>query len=185
MATRAQPLSPDARRASIVAATLPLLKQHGRSITTAMIAQAAGVAEGTLFRAFPDKEALLHETMCFAFDPAPTLQQLASIDRALPLREKLIQAVSILSARVREVWSLVQLFDLKLPAKPEKRPSDEAIRIHLESLLADHADELRVDPHTAMRALRAFAFAATHPRISDEPFTAEETVDLLVKGIGT
>ncbi|HEY0253468.1 MAG TPA: TetR/AcrR family transcriptional regulator [Kofleriaceae bacterium] len=184
MATRAQPLSPDARRASIVAATLPLLKKHGPSLTTAMIAVAAGVAEGTLFRAFTDKDEIIQETIKSAFDPSPTLQQLAAIDRAGSLREKLVAAVFILEQRVKHVWELVQILDLKLPAKPEKRPSDQVIRDQLEELMTGHEHELRVDKHTAMRALRAFAFAATHPRISDEPFTTEETVALLLEGIG-
>jgi len=54
--TRAAPLSPDARRASIIAATLPVLRMRGREVTMSQIALAAGVSEGTLFRVFPDKK---------------------------------------------------------------------------------------------------------------------------------
>lgn len=42
----------DERRAAIVDATLPLLELHGPAITTRQIAEAADVAEGTIFRAF-------------------------------------------------------------------------------------------------------------------------------------
>ena len=66
---RAAPLSPDARRASIIAATLPLLRMYGREVTTSQIALAAGVAEGTLFRVFPDKETLITAAVASVFDP--------------------------------------------------------------------------------------------------------------------
>ncbi|MCU1430433.1 MAG: DNA-binding transcriptional regulator, AcrR family, partial [Actinomycetia bacterium] len=36
----------------IVAATLPLLLEHGDRVTSRQIAEAAGIAEGTIFRAF-------------------------------------------------------------------------------------------------------------------------------------
>ena len=57
--TRATALPPSERRAEIIAATLPLLLAHGASVTTRQIAEAAGIAEGTIFRVFPDKESLI------------------------------------------------------------------------------------------------------------------------------
>nr|WP_284286883.1 helix-turn-helix domain-containing protein [Angustibacter aerolatus] len=53
---RATPLSPDERRRHLVDATLPLLVQHGRAVSTRQIARAAGVAEGTIFRVFDSKD---------------------------------------------------------------------------------------------------------------------------------
>jgi len=185
MATRATPLSPDARRASIIAATLPLLRAHGPTVTTAQIAFAAGVAEGTLFRAFPDKDALIHATICSAFDPAPTEQKLAAIDRSGTLREQLVVAVEILKARVEQVWQLISTFNLQMPPKRDDIHTDAGIRAQLEALFVPHAAELRVDPNYAMRVMRSLTFAGTHPRISDnQPFTANEIVTILLEGIG-
>ena len=57
--TRARPMPVDERRAAIARATLPLIAAHGHEVTTRQIADAAGVAEGTLFRVFDDKEAMI------------------------------------------------------------------------------------------------------------------------------
>ena len=57
--SRARPLPPDERRRAIVAATRPLLIEHGAGFTTAQVARAASIAEGTIFRVFASKQELL------------------------------------------------------------------------------------------------------------------------------
>ena len=49
-------MAPEARREMIVDAALPLILEHGERVTTRQIADAAGIAEGTIFRAFADKD---------------------------------------------------------------------------------------------------------------------------------
>jgi AcrR family transcriptional regulator len=56
---RASALPPGERRSMIVQATLPLLLEHGEMVTTRQIADAAGIAEGTIFRVFADKDELI------------------------------------------------------------------------------------------------------------------------------
>lgn len=183
---RAAPLSPEARRASIIAATLPLLRLHGRAVTTSQIAMAAGVAEGTLFRVFPDKEALIEATMASAFDPAPTEAELARIDPALPLRDKLIAAAEIMSRRIEQIWQLISV--MRLPAPPMQRTpppaaDDTRMRGLLAALFEPHRDEIRCEPEEAARLLRALSFAGSHPRMTDQPLTAHQIVSLLLDGI--
>ena len=182
---RAAPLSPDARRASIVSATLPLLRLYGRAVTTSQIAMAAGVAEGTLFRVFPDKDALIDAAITSAFDPKSSEAELARIDRSLDLRGKLVAAVEIMQQRVSHIWQLIAMLQLPAPA-PTRTPAtidETGVRAQLALLFEPHRDELRVEPVQAARLLRALAFAGTHPRMTDQPLTPHEVVTLLLDGI--
>lgn len=191
---RAAPLAPEARRASIVAATLPLLRLHGRAVTTAQIALAAGVAEGTLFRVFADKEALIGAVVESVFDPAPTERELAAIDRSLSLRETLVTAVEILQQRVERVWQLMAMLGMnagqpdhkaQLAAGKMIAEADDRMRAMIAALFAAHRHEIRTEPEHAARVLRALTFACTHPRISDTKLTPGEIVTILLEGIGT
>src|SRR5579885_3895728 len=104
---RARPLSPDARRQALIAATLPLIRKCGTDVSTRRIAQAAGVAEGTIFRVFPDKESLVQTAIAAAFDPAPVIAALARLDRSLALEPRLIEIVKIVQAWVGTVIDLM------------------------------------------------------------------------------
>ena len=65
---RAEALPADERRAMIVEAMLPLLLEHGEMVTTRQIAEAAGIAEGTIFRVFADKDELIAAVVEHAAD---------------------------------------------------------------------------------------------------------------------
>src|SRR5215213_7383969 len=87
---RAAALPSEERRSTIVAATLPLFLEHGAAITTHEIAHAAGIAEGTIFRVFPDKTALLDAVIEAALDPAPTNAAIEAIEADLPFETRLV-----------------------------------------------------------------------------------------------
>ena len=63
-------MAPDDRRRAIVDAVVPLLLAHGDDVTTKQIADAAGIAEGTIFRVFPDKPALLMAAAAETMNPS-------------------------------------------------------------------------------------------------------------------
>lgn len=184
VARRAAPLPPDVRRASIIAAALPLLRIHGKAVTTAQIAMAAGIAEGTLFRVFPDKETLIQAAVCTAFDPAPTERELAAIDLGLELRARLIAAVEILQRRVESIWQLMAILGIAPPTDVPRRPPADRTLQQIADMFAPHRAELRCEPAQAARLLRMMAFAGTHPKISDGlPLTAAEIVAVVLDGI--
>ena len=104
--SRATPMPPDERRAALIAATEPLLEQFGRDVSTRQIAQAACVAEGTIFRVFATKEALIDAVLEEVFDVQRTCDELAAIDRSLDLEARMVAAVGVLQARLRKVFAL-------------------------------------------------------------------------------
>src|SRR5437763_1994285 len=105
-AKRASALPPDERRSMIVRATLPLLLENGEMVTSRQIADAAGIAEGTIFRVFADKDALIAAVIDAALDTEPLERALASIDLALPFEKALAAAIDLLQQRVVDVWRL-------------------------------------------------------------------------------
>ena len=58
----------DQRRASIIAATRPLLAEHGLDLTTRQVAEATGIAEGTIFRHFTSKDELISAVIADSLD---------------------------------------------------------------------------------------------------------------------
>ena len=73
---RAAPLPPDERRAAILLAVRPVLLERGAAVTSRELAEAAGVAEGTLFRVFTDKVTLVREAVMAAVDPADAIPEI-------------------------------------------------------------------------------------------------------------
>lgn len=188
--TRAAPLPPEMRRAAIIDAAIPLLRHSGPSVTTKQIADAAGIAEGTLFRVFDDKDELIRAAVAQVLDQGPTIDELRSIDLGLPLRQRLRAAVVVITDRLDAVWEL--MFAMRMMSQPDHaaRPThiaehaDSALPDALSALIAPDAEQLRVTPAQTARLLRLVTFAGSHPRITDaNPLTADEIVDLLLDGL--
>jgi AcrR family transcriptional regulator len=181
---RAAALPASERRAEIVAATLPLVLAHGAAVTTRQIAEAAGIAEGTIFRVFPDKESLIEAVVESAFDSASTDAALIAIDPALPLEERLVAAVEILRRRVADLWQLrtaLGMMQLASGAAERHRAPDLAA---LASVIAPDHDRIRRDPLEAAHLLRGLTIASTHPAlILDEPLASDEIVSLFLDGV--
>lgn len=164
---RARPLAPDDRRDAILDAVVPLLREHGRDVSTRQLADAAGVAEGTLFRAFGDKDSLLEAAIERIFDPAPLWAALRVIDVDLALEAKLAQVLDRLHSHFRAVFAAVMALGIR-----ERRPAlraefDRALSAILIDLLAPHRAALAVSPEVVADYIRLVAFASSHPLSPD------------------
>lgn len=186
MPPRAKPLSPDDRRAALVAATVPLLTEHGRSLTTRQIADAAGIAEGTIFRVFDSKDDLVTAAVEKALDMEPFLADLQSIDLDQDLRSRLTDLCTHLQERFRGIFLLMSAMGMVGP--PKSHQHMEAGRRRAENIMVavveGDADQLTCTPVQLVHMLRMLTFSGTHPHISDgHILTPEQIVGTLLDGV--
>lgn len=181
-------MSPDRRREAIIAATIPLIRRYGLNVSTSQIADAAGIAEGTIFRVFDDKATLVRQTIEAALHPGDVERQLAAIGRSLPLRERIIAAAEILQVRLTSVFELLTAVGMTRPPGDDdchhRPPHHAGIMVELARLFELDRDQLRCPPPEAARLLRVITFAGSHPGINDgHPLNPIQIVDLVLDGI--
>ncbi len=191
--SRATPLSPDERRQAIIDATLPLLLEKGPELSTREIAQAAGVAEGTIFRAFDTKGDLIHATIHAALEPATALAAFEDLDPADSLQQRVEEVLGILSAQINRTRTLfIHLAGAGLgPHRPHHTPPnpgqpDGRLRLlqATTDALTPYAAQLRLPVATAAKLLNALAFAAgIGTGADDQPPTAESLANTVLYGI--
>src|SRR5690554_2475259 len=104
----------------IIDAVTPLLLKHGRDITSRQIADAAGVAEGTIYRAFGDKESLIEAAIARYLDPEPMRAALRLIDSSLPLDDKVFALIATLRERFATVFRIMAVLGAERPSLPSQ-----------------------------------------------------------------
>jgi len=182
---RAKPLSPEERRAAIIEATRPLLMEHGRRTTAKLVAEAAGIAEGTIFRVFPTKEELFDAVLDAECDPGPFLDAVARIDLDQPLRDRMIAVTTLLQRRFMSIFQL--MIAMAAPRPPGRIQTDE-LRKRLANegvlrVLGPDADRFRVPVEEVGRLLRLLTFSGSHPHISEQrPMKPAFIVDVILHG---
>jgi AcrR family transcriptional regulator len=190
---RAAALPPEERREALIAATLPLVLEHGTDVSTRLIAEAAGVAEGTIFRVFPSKQDLMEAVLASAFDPSTVVEAIGELDRTAPLEQRLTAAVGLMQARGRRIAGLMHAFAAhgSLPHREHDRDrgwrmraSEARVVDALALLVEPDRDQLRCSPQETARRLRLITLALSSPRLADsDPLPPEEIVALLLDGL--
>jgi AcrR family transcriptional regulator len=177
---RAAALPADERRSMIIAATLPLLLEHGEMVTTRDIADAAGIAEGTIFRVFASKDLLVEAVIDHALDLDSVERAIAGIDPGLSLEEAATQVVAILQQRVVDIWRLLSSVGTRFHEHARRPAADSEALVRL---LEVYRGALGVEPTEAARVLRSFTLAMTHPMLVSEPVDAPSVARRFLYGV--
>lgn len=194
------------RRLAIVRAAMPLLGEYD-TLTTAHIAQAAGLGETDLLAVFANKEAVMQacfdamtEAVSATIDPAGEVQELDAIRTDQPLALRLVEVLEILDAyyrRIRTDLDLLQHVSLPDPVTadaPDVRPSggqgdlrflgrSPELRRAITKLLEPDEQRLRLPAHVLAEAFVGMAFDGVWPAGPDQsPLQAAQVVDLFLHG---
>lgn len=169
------------RRAQIIAAVTPAVLEHGVGITSRQLAEAAGVAEGTLFKAFGDKESLL---------VALAEQHMTAADAAAAFEseslEQLVETmVSVLIERMAFMFQLAMaLGPIAQRVAEQRRDEFERSKSWIAMHFEPFAPQLRVTPLVAAELVRTLAWAAAAGWGEPEPTSsAADIVQVLLHGI--
>jgi AcrR family transcriptional regulator len=194
MSPRAAAMAPDDRRKAIVDVLISLITEKGGEVSTREIAEAAGIAEGTIFRVFPDKRSLMMAAAEEAINPADGQRE---FDAALEGLTELWEKVVVVAGRIQDRMHLTMavmmavrrhLHDPDEPARPG--PPEFIIRAQadlnarLTGMFEPHRDELAVTPEVATTALRSLVFGSGRFELGLGPSLGPEDIAaLLLHGI--
>jgi AcrR family transcriptional regulator len=184
---RAPAMSPEQRRAMIIQTAIPLIAEYGAAVTTAKIARAAGIGEGTIFRVFADKDELLQACMAEALSPEHAVRELDAIDLSQPLPDRLAEAAEALQAHLARMGAIAGSLGHgggKHPGTVRgagRTESTARLRAALAELLEPDKAALRRPPEQI--AALFFGLLFTQPRTEDEPdLTPQELVEVFLHG---
>ena len=212
MTPRAASLSREDRRQAILDVVIPLIVERGGEVSTREIAAAAGIAEGTIFRVFPDKRSLVLAAAEEAVNPADGQERFElALAGVTTVREQVVVVAGQVLERMHLVMAVMVAVRPHLLAEHEqdhgrrgargdagegKAPpvgpppfvvrAQEDLHRRLVTLFEAHRDELRVEPAVAAVALRSLIFGASRPELGLAPaLTPDQIADLVLHGVMT
>lgn len=187
-------MAPEERRQAIIDATTQLVLDIGPEVTTRQIADACGLAEGTLFRAFDSKRDILKAVVDHIIDPAGIVARLASLPENQPLPEVIAALVDSVDSAMRRIRSVMAALHSQLREdRPHGPPHDQDRNKFFErhaqlmgamsEVLVPYTDELRVDPDVAAAFIQTTVFASALPMVSTKIDDRVVLTDLLIHAL--
>ncbi len=192
---RARPRTLDDRRSELVDVIVGLFQANQGVPSTREIAASAGVAEGTIFRAFATKEELVDAATAAVFCPEPLLRALDEIPPEGDLGDRLVLAVRVIQDHFRSVFDVMAAVGLTAPPafhSPHPGCGGEEYAYQAWAALLDavagvmepDAHRLRRSPVEVAVLLRALVFADCNPHLSrGGPHTPDSLVDVVLHGV--
>ena len=182
MAQPRRRLAPDARRRDIVLAARALFAERPYAeVTTADVAQAAGVARSLVHHYFGGIRGVF---LAVVADGAGALADVRTAGPETPLEERLAHnvaaALDVVAAN-RETWLAVAAHGPAAPDPQVRAIAELAVTRSVERALAVNADVIEDTPATrlALRAFHAFSTEATRAWVTGQATRAEVEALLL------
>lgn len=153
-------LNVDDRRAQIIGAVTPAVLELGAAITSRQLAEAAGVSEGTLFKAFGDKESLLTELVEYHLSESDLTGEIGA-HQLDSLEDVVTFTMRVLVDRMRFIFQLVvALGPIGQRAAAGRKDDFESSKQRLAERFVPFHEQLSVPPVVAADVLRTLAWAA-------------------------
>ena len=170
-----------------MAATERLIVAQGGNVSTRAIAEAAGIAEGTIFRVFPTKEAIIDAIVEDAINPDTRKAEIAAIDPGADLETRLTELVAILQRRMRRLQALFAAIGFRKPASWQNRKAGgrhEFGMSEVAAILEPDQGRIRVPVPEAARLLFAVVMSLNNPMFGGRSdIDPKEVVDLFLNGV--
>lgn len=183
---RARRLAPEQRRAALLDAATELFIAHGPSFTTADLAAAAGVSEGTIFRYFIDKPTLVAECRHRAMGLDELVPEIRAAAQLPTFHEQVLAASRVMNDRILQMVHVVS-------AEGNQHDHDDAADIAeqlvaaLSPIFEQSADLLgdgQEEPAQLANLLLGMLMSNTFlcEKTSTPPVPVERLVDLFLHG---
>lgn len=167
----------------IAAAAIPLFIERGASLTTREIADELGIAEGTIFRAFGDKETLVRSVIDAFFDEEN--QRLASVLEApeLGVVEKLQVIIRESRTRAKGMFVMLSLLEPVDAREYLKNQSPDAFEATIAAAFDAETMDFNLPKERLGTLLRFLIFATSASRMgASTPLTDDDLVNFALYG---
>lgn len=181
-------MPPQQRRAHIVEATIPLLLQQGVTVNTRQIAEAAGVAEGTLFRVFESLREIVEAAITEHFSVERLRPRLTAFTSGDTLEDTTRAAIRFIVedyAETRRIFSTAQ-FNPHDPSAETLRTNIiqriDLARSWLSEQFTPYADQLRIPTDLFTHFLTTVAHGYGNRELASIEITVDELTQFVLHG---
>lgn len=168
----------------IASAAVPLFIEQGASVTTRQIADELGIAEGTIFRAFGDKESLTHAVVEAFFEQVHDTLAPDVISPTLDLEEKLHAIIRLARIRAKGTFAMLSLLDPGEARTYMRQRRGGGFAETAAAAFATDIPAMNVSREKLAAILRLLIVAVSAPQLHDgDHLTDDDLVAFVLHGI--